>query len=145
MSIGRVCQREVDLADIDETIVSAARRMEKRQVGTLVVLDREKRPIGILTDRDIAMRVVAADRSPGGTRVGDVMTSDPRTVSEETPIEDALTTMRTVGIRRLLVVGAEERLAGIVSLDDILFLITEEFRSVHDILQKSAPGGAVVL
>jgi CBS domain-containing protein len=144
MSIGRICQRVVDLADPDETIVAAARRMNEKRVGTLVVLDEGKRPVGILTDRDLAMRVVAAGRHPEDTQVSDVMTAHPRTVSEGTPIEDALSVMRSLGIRRLLVTGQDEQLAGIVSLDDVLSLIMEEFRSMHGILEKSSPSGALV-
>lgn len=144
MSIGRICQREVILADPDEPITKAAERMERQLVGTLVVLDRDKRPIGVLTDRDIAMRVVAAGRDPQETTVDDVMTRHPRSVMAGTPIEDTLATMRTLGIRRILVVGHDERLAGIASMDDILGLIMEEFRSVHGILQKSCPSGVLV-
>jgi len=144
MTIGRICQREVDVADSGESIVDAAKRMDEKSVGTLVVLDKKKRPIGVMTDRDIAMRVVAQGRTPKKTTVEDVMTRHPRSVTEGTPIEDTLATMRTLGIRRLLVVDNDERLAGIVSMDDVLGLIMEEFRSMHGILQKSSPSGALV-
>ena len=59
MSVGRICNREVDLAEPDESVQIAARRMNSRNVGTLMVLDKDSRPIGILTDRDLAIRVVA--------------------------------------------------------------------------------------
>lgn len=143
MSIGKICRREVDLADLDEPIVQAVRRMSDRMVGTLVVLDERRRPIGIMTDRDVALRAVGEARKLSATRVADVMTAHPRTVSEGTPIEDALSVMRALGVRRLLVVGRDDELVGIVSLDDVLSLMIEEFRSMHGILQKTAPSGAL--
>lgn len=144
MTIGQICEREVDLANPFEHIVEGARRMREKGVGTLVVLDEGKRPVGILTDRDVAMRVVAEGRMLAEVSVGDVMTAHPRTVSEETPVEDALAIMRELGVRRMLVTGGSGELVGIVSLDDVLALILEEFRSIHGIIAKSARKGALV-
>ena len=59
MSVGRICTRYVDLADTEETIDAAARRMAERKVGTLVILNPAKGPIGILTDRDLVIRALA--------------------------------------------------------------------------------------
>jgi CBS domain-containing protein len=143
MSIGKICQRGVDLADPYESVVDAARRMRTKGVGTLVVLDSERRPIGILTDRDIALRVVAANVSLASTRVDQVMTAHPRAVSDDSTIEDSLAVMRSLGVRRLPVVDREGRLVGIASLDDVLSLLAEEMRTVHDMLQKEMPSGAL--
>ncbi len=144
MTAGRICRREVDLADADESIVTAVKRMGERGVGTLIVLDDDKHPAGILTDRDVALRVVGAGKKLEGTTVADVMTAHPRTVSEETPIEDALSTMRSLAVRRLPVVNADGELQGIVSLDDVLALLAEEFRTIHGVLEKESPSGALV-
>ena len=69
MSVGRICSREVHTARPNESALEAARRMRERQVGTLVVVDGRARPMGLITDRDIAMRVVAGGcegaRTPG--------------------------------------------------------------------------------
>jgi signal-transduction protein with cAMP-binding, CBS, and nucleotidyltransferase domain len=69
MSVGRICIREVDTVGPKESALDAARRMRERQVGTLVVVDGRARPMGLITDRDIAMRVVAGGcegaRTPG--------------------------------------------------------------------------------
>ncbi len=139
MSVGRICVREVDLADADESVQVAAQRMHARKVGTLVVLDSEKRPTGILTDRDLTVRVLAEGRDPFHTRVGDVMTRSPKTVREETPIEEALALMRAGQFRRLPVVDAEGALVGLVSLDDILDLLAEEFREIGRLVQEEGP------
>ena len=144
MTIGKICQREVDLADGDEPIVEAAKRMSQKMVGTLVVLDEKRQPIGIVTDRDVAMRVVAEGRSLDTTVVREVMSAHPRTISVAAPVETALATMRQLGVRRLPVVQADGTLAGIVSLDDVISLLIEELRSIHGVLQKAAPSGTLV-
>ena len=74
MSTGRICVREVDIAEVDESVQAAAQRMNSRNVGALVVLDQEKRPLGMLTDRDLAVRVLAKAVAPNQTTVGEVMT-----------------------------------------------------------------------
>ena len=70
MSVGRICTREVDLAQMDESVWQAAERMHQRAVGTLVVIDDDKKPIGIVTDRDLVERVLAKFLDPGATTVG---------------------------------------------------------------------------
>ncbi|MCO5166096.1 MAG: CBS domain-containing protein [Planctomycetes bacterium] len=139
MSTGRICIREVYLADPDETVEAIAHRMHERGVGSLLVLDDARRPMGIVTDRDLVLRVLAADRDPLTTRVAEVMTRSPRTVSEETPIEQTLSLMRGYGIRRVPVVDREGKLAGVVTLDDILALLTEELTIVGEALSKQTP------
>lgn len=138
MTIGRICTREVFLADKDETTQEAARRMHVERVGTLVVVDDEQRPIGIVTDRDLALRVVGKDKVPQKTYVRDVMTKNPKTVPESTPIEMALEKMRANSSRRLLVVDGQGRLEGILSIDDVLELLTEEMESIGDLLDKQS-------
>ena len=138
MSIGRICCRDVHLAEATESVAMAAMRMRNQQVGTLVVLDDEKRPIGIITDRDLAVRVMAAGKDPHASSVGEVMTRSPQTVGEEAPIEDVLAQMSELGIRRMVVVDEEYRLAGIVSLDDVLALLGEEIGRIGRLLEHQA-------
>ncbi len=139
MTIGRICQRDVDLVDSGEPIKAAAQRMAARNVGSLLVLDDRRRPIGLVTDRDIALRVVAAGADPCCTRVRDVMTVRPESVGEDIPIEEALAVMRSLGVRRLPVVDCGGALAGVVSVDDILALLATEFGDVSRILERSSP------
>ncbi len=139
MSVGRICVREVDLAEPHEAVQIAARRMNDRKVGTLVVKGPDGGPIGILTDRDLAVRVVGEGRDLARTSVADVMTKAPDAVDEDTPIESALSRMRAGAYRRLPVVNTEGKLVGLVSLDDILDLLAEEFRQVGDLLRKESP------
>ena len=139
MSVGRICIREVDLAEPGESVEVAARRMNSRNVGTLMVLDKESRPIGILTDRDLAIRVVAKGLDAGETTVGEVMSKAPDAVREETPIETALSYMRAGAFRRLPVVDNDGKLVGLVSLDDILDLLSEEFNEIGRLLRNESP------
>jgi CBS domain-containing protein len=139
MTVAKICQREVDTAAPDESAQVAAQRMNSRSVGTLLVLDERKRPVGILTDRDLAIGVVGKGTDPAAALVREVMTPDPRTVAEETPIEDALALMRSRGVRRLPVVSRDGTLVGLVSLDDILGLLAEELRHVGQLIERSSP------
>jgi CBS domain-containing protein len=93
----------------------------------------------MLTDRDLAIRVVAEGRDPGSTTVADVMTSHPLCVREDAPIEMALKSMRAGPCRRVPVVDDDRKLVGIVSLDDILSLLTEEFNDIGTLLQREDP------
>lgn len=139
MSVGRICSREVILAAPDETVADAAARMDREKVGTLVVTDEERRPVGILTDRDVALRCVGRGLDPHATEVADVMTAPVRTVTEGTAIEDALSFMASGAHRRLVVTDGGERLVGIVALDDVLDLLVEEATTIGRILRGQEP------
>ena len=139
MSVARICCREVDTAEPHESVRAAAQRMASRAVGMLLVLDTDKRPIGLVTDRDIAIRVVGEGRDPAALTVGDVMSRSPRTVSELAAIEDALALMRSHGVRRLPVVSPQGALVGVVTLDDILSLLADELWQMGRVIAKTSP------
>lgn len=139
MSVGRICVREVDLADPDETVWQAAERMHQRAVGTLVILGPDKMPTGIVTDRDLVERVVATGKDPQTTSVEAIMTRNPMTVDEDAAIESALALMRSHRLRRLPVVGHDGQLVGLLSLDDVLMLLAEEFASIGGLLNRESP------
>jgi CBS domain-containing protein len=142
MSVGKICQREVDFADPEESVFLAAQRMRDHTVGALVVLNERRQPIGILTDRDIALRIVAGGRDPHTSTVEEVMTREPTTAAEQTPIEIAVAQMRAGAFRRLPVVDEGGELAGLVTLDDILMLLCEEFHSIGGLLARETPAAA---
>ncbi len=138
MSAGRICVREVDLVKAGESVQAAAQRMHARNVGTLVLLDKEKRPLGLLTDRDLTVRVLAEGLDATQTTVGDVITKCLQTVSENTPIEDAMRVMRSGNCRRLPVVDHDGKLVGILSVDDILEVLISEFRDLGVLLREES-------
>ncbi|MBW3597366.1 MAG: CBS domain-containing protein [Planctomycetes bacterium] len=138
MSVGRICVRDVDVARPDEPVQAIAARMHSRNVGALVVLNESKEPVGIVTDRDLVVKGMAQGL-PLDANVEKVMTRSPHVAYEDTPIEDALRIMRSGGFRRIPVVNRSGELAGLVTLDDILDLLAEEFREIGGLLQKEGP------
>lgn len=144
MSAGNFCQREVDLAELGESVLTIAERMRQRTVGCLVVINARREPVGILTDRDLVIRVLAEGKDPYATRVEEIMTPGPKTVSEAAAIEDALRLMRSGGFRRLPVVDREGKLAGLLTLDDVLMLLAEEFSTAGQVLQRETPRAAAL-
>ena len=138
MSVGRICVRQVDIVRPRETAQDAAQRMLDDKVGTLVVVNDAREPIGIITDRDLALRLVAERRDFAESYAEEIMTTGPRCVVGETSIEEALRIMRSGKYRRLPVVSGR-KLIGIVSLDDILGLMLEEFVTIRGLLQEESP------
>ena len=129
MNAGELCNREVVFAYRDTRLVEAARLMREHHVGSLVVVvDRlsERVPVGILTDRDIVVAVVAKALDPRALTVGDVMAGELLTVREKDGIPDALRLMREKGVRRVPVLTHSGALAGILTIDDLLELMAEE-------------------
>lgn len=140
MSVGRICVREVDVIGEEESVQTAAGRMHSRKVGTLVVVDADSRPVGIVTDRDLTVRVLARGLDGSQLPVSEVMTHCPETVYPETAIEDALRRMRGGAFRRVPVVDDDGRLVGLLSLDDILELLAEEFAEIGRLIHEEEPG-----
>lgn len=139
MSAGRLCSRHVVFASPKESVRTAARRMVEHNVGAIVVLDEERRPTGMITDRDIAIRCVAEDRNPDGMTVRDAMTQPVHLIGEDTPIEEALSKMAVCANRRLPVVDGDGRLVGVLALDDVVDLLIGEAQMIGTLLKKESP------
>lgn len=141
MNAGTLCTRVVATASPAEPVRVAARRMAVNDVGTLVVLDAAGRhePIGIVTDRDIAMRCVAGELDPNSTNVSQVMTQPVATIDEHTSAETALAKMAANATRRLIVTGADHTLVGILSLDDVLAMLARQMAPIGELLQQQQP------
>lgn len=141
MSVGRICSRVVMTASPSEDARVAARRMADNDVGTLVIMDgtHPRQAVGILTDRDIAIRCVADRLDPDETPIADLMSSPVQCVSEHTPIEEAVDRMARAGIRRLVVLGDENNVAGLLSLDDVLDVIVGETAAIGRLLERQKP------
>jgi predicted transcriptional regulator len=116
----------------------AAAMMHKYHVGALLVTGdapHDSTVVGFVTDRDIVVQAVAQDISPREITVGDVMTPVVATIQESADLYEALETMRSAGIRRLVVTDAENRIAGFLSLDDVVDGLAAEFASVAALLK----------
>jgi len=112
-------------ADANQSVLEVARAMVERNIGAVPVL-RDGLLAGIFSERDLMKRVVVEGRDPRTTRVDEVMTEDPQTVSPDETLEACMLLMRRHGFRHLLVCEGRE-LRGIVSLRDIL---------LHDLNEK---------
>lgn len=118
MKAADIMTREVELVRPEDSLQKAAATMDRLNVGFLPVHDG-KRVVGVITDRDITVRAVAADLSPNMTNVGDVMTEEVHYCLEDDSIDDVAKHMIDTQIRRLLVFTRDSRLVGVVSLGDI--------------------------
>ena len=107
------------------TIAEAARAMKQKNVGALIVVNAG-RPLGVLTDRDIVVDVVAAGKDPDAVRVENVMRKKPATLREDLGLMDAARIFAKTGVRRLPVVDKAGRVSGIVALDDLMMLFGNE-------------------
>jgi CBS domain-containing protein len=135
MNIGELCQRDVVTVRAGDEIVAAARLLRDQHIGYLVVVEPQiaaetVAPIGVLTDRDIVVAVIARDVDARSLRVEDVMTREPLLLGESETLENALREMRRRGVRRAPVVGDSGQLVGVVSLDDLLAVLAGELRDV---------------
>ena len=113
-----VKNRKVYSLESESTVLEASRYMMEHNIGAVPVL-RKGELVGIFSERDIMNRVVAAGRLPGTTKISEVMTSNPKTVSLDETVENCLFLMREFGFRHLLIVDGKE-LKGLVSLRDII-------------------------
>jgi CBS domain-containing protein len=139
-TIQDVMTRNVTSISPEDTVRRAAQLMKELDVGAIPVCDGNKL-VGMLTDRDIAIRSTAAGQAPGSTRVGDVMSTDVRTCYATQTVDEVLSEMGDVQIRRVVVVDqASHSLVGIVSLGD---MASKHAASTDQALGEiSAPGDA---
>jgi CBS domain-containing protein len=118
MRIADIMTRNVHVVSPDRSVQDASRLMAEFDIGALPV-GEDDRLVGMLTDRDITVRVVAEARSPVDCRVGDVMTRDIKYVYEDESTEDLARNMSDLQVRRMPVLNRQKRLVGIVSLGDL--------------------------
>ena len=129
MTVGKICNREVIFIHKEASIPEAARLMREYHVGDLVVV-REKTgkrvPVGIVTDRDIVLEVIAEGVDMDDVNVGDIMSDKLVTARESDGLLETIKVMRAKGIRRLPVVNDDNELVGILSVDDLIDLFSEQ-------------------
>lgn len=128
MSLERFKRTLVSVQEND-TVERAARLMAEQGVGCVLVV-RQDRPLGLVTDRDLVVRVLARGVDPAGARIGEYVTYDPITLQLNEGIETAAHYMRVHGVRRLPIVDDEGKVVGIVTADDLLVLLGEELAGV---------------
>ena len=132
MKTGEACNRTVVVVSRNTTLSEASKLMRRHHVGSLVVLgDGERRtPVGIITDRDIVVEVLAADLDFRNMLAGEIMSPVLHTAVEDDDTHETLKAMRQYGVRRIPVVSGSGALVGIVTLDDLLDLLGVELGDI---------------
>lgn len=147
MKVGELCVRDVVTAWASETVIDAAQRMAGLHVGDVIVVEGGEpagalpRPIGIITDRDLVVQVLAhPERDPATTKIADVMQHDLITAKEDDEIETVAERMRVHGIRRIPVIDAGGGLQGVLSIDDIVGWIRDQLQTLTRLLERQGQG-----
>ena len=132
MKTGEVCNRTVVVVGRETLLGDAARLMREHHVGSLVVTKNTygRKPVGIVTDRDMVVEVMAADLDYRTLTVGEIMGDKLVIAKEGDDTLDTLKLMRVSGVRRIPVVTEKGDLAGIVTVDDLLEIVAEELQDV---------------
>lgn len=140
MSTGAFCNREVVIAERSTEIITLAQLMRKHHVGDVVVVDKQGEkvvPIGVITDRDIVVELVAAEVDFASVTANDLISRELVTGLDTESIWDALQRMRRRGIRRMPVVNDAGSLEGILTVDDIIELLADELSMLAAIAGRS--------
>jgi CBS domain-containing protein len=139
MLVGEFCIRDVIIAERLASIVEIAQLMRDYHVGDIVIVDNDgpdRKPVGIVTDRDIVLELIAKELPLDSVSVGDIMGPELITVDENSDLWEALQTMRGKGIRRLPVVDRNGKLVGILSTDDLLETLADQLQDLVILIRK---------
>lgn len=142
MKAASICRQKCVTISVSDDLAAAAKLMRDEHIGFLVVVEpgtskeRGSAPVGVITDRDIVVAVVARDADPGALRVGDVMTPDPVVVRSDASLENVARMMRDSGIRRAPVVDVNGRACGVVSIDDILDVLARQLTDLAALIRN---------
>ena len=129
MTVGTVCNRDVVTAERESAVIELAQLMRSRHVGDVVIVenrDGRRYPVGLVTDRDLVLEVVALGLNPAGLVAGDLLTEPLVVVEESDELDQALARMRTHGVRRLPVVDVGGALVGVLSSDDVIEMLSDQ-------------------
>jgi CBS domain-containing protein len=126
MPVGEHIRRNPVTVDREASIREAAKHMELQKAGCVIAVSSAGRPLGLLTDRDIVIRVLRRGLNPDETTVAEVMDDELTTLRESTPLTNAMRRMRGSGVRRLPVVDAEGLLIGVFDWNEAIGIISTE-------------------
>lgn len=129
MNVGELCIREVVITNKENSISEVAALMREYHVGDVIIVEHrndEKIPVGILTDRDIIIEIIAKNVDINSINAGDAMSFELLTAHEEDDVFDLIKKMQTKGVRRVPVVNDRGGLEGIISVDDLIEIFSEQ-------------------
>lgn len=146
MGIGKFCNRDVVCATRDSTVVEAAELMRRHHVGAVVVVEETasgRKPVGIVTDRDIVVEIVCASLDPKLVKVSDLLLRPLVTANEHTAYANAVHLMAAEGVRRIPVVNDAGMLVGIITFDDLFHQLAVPFAELSDLAMRERQREAV--
>ncbi|MBX3629172.1 MAG: CBS domain-containing protein [Nitrosomonas sp.] len=139
MPISELCNREVIIVETEDSALEAARLMRKHHVGDVVVIEEQnsiRKPVGIVTDRDLIVEIMATGLDPAVITVGDIMASEFVTVKGSAGIFETIQYMRRKAVRRSPVIDDSGELVGIITMDDLLQLLSMELSELTRIVDR---------
>jgi CBS domain-containing protein len=138
MTVYTVCQTSVVSVKPDSTVQFVAELMRDKNIGCVVVTENHK-PVGIITDRDIALRSASLCGEPEMALIESIMTRDISTIRKDAGIFDAIQEMKATGVRRMPIVDSSGRLVGLLTVDDLIRLLAREMADIARIIGKESP------
>lgn len=129
MSLENFCRKPVVTILPEQNVAEACRVMEENNIGSLVV-EHEGKLCGIITDRDIALKVAGGLRDPQKTAVKEIMTADPIRVSVDKDLRHLTSLMHAFHVRRVPIVNGHDTIVGIITLDDVVALLANEMSEI---------------
>jgi CBS domain-containing protein len=138
MSLLDFCRKPVVTISPENTIVEACRMLKENNVGCLIV-ESQGKLCGILTDRDVALKVTGEEKEPRTTQVGEVMTHDPIRISVDKDLHHLTSLMHAFHVRRVPVVDGYDTTLGIITLDDLIALLGEEMSEIGKAVSEEFP------
>ncbi len=139
MTLKTICNRDVVIAQKNDTLLEAAKLMREYHTGDVVIVEKHNGlnyPVGIVTDRDIVIEVIAKEVDGNSLTLGDVMYRELTLAKEHDDIHETIQIMRQKGIRRLPVIDDNGALIGIITLDDLIDLIAEQLKNLTELIGK---------
>ena len=138
MKIGDICNRDVVTVSRDSSILEAVKLMRARHVGDVVVteLNDDRNPVGILTDRDVVIEILAEELELDAVSVGDAMSHSLITAPRDADLFETIRFMGTKGVRRIPVLDGEGKLYGLLSIDEVVKLLATEIQFVSEVFSS---------
>jgi len=139
MEVGAICSRETIIASPEESVLEASRLMHRYNVGSLVIVETDgkgNKPVGIVTDRDMVLKVIASELNVMEVKLKDIMSARLLLARDTDDVYETLVRMRSKVVRRMPVVNHEGYLIGILTIDDILEFFSREIGEIVSLFKK---------
>ncbi|MEW6776646.1 MAG: CBS domain-containing protein [Bdellovibrionota bacterium] len=140
MKLERLAFGNAVTAEPHQSVRQVARQMQKSGVGSVVVVTRKK-PLGIVTDRDIATWIARGGKDADGTHVGQIMSQWPLIASTDSELEPVVDQMAKKGVHRIPIVNRKNDVVGVLSFDNVIELVARYMRDLAEVVEK--PKGKV--